>query len=421
MVARHVDTDGDNSPRPESDAICVAHVSTYPPRQCGLAQFCDDLVKWTSCGRDGMAPLVVAMERRGQPHAYPEPVALTVTDDNEAEYEAAAQFINQSSAQIVVLQHEFGIFGGTESRLLLRLFDGLRKPVVTVLHTVLEDPEAPMREMLGMIARRSARLVVMNSLARPILGHDYGIHPERIRLVHHGAPAPQAQDRESVRVRLGLTGRRVLSTFGLVGRGKGLEYVIRALPAVRERHPDVCYLIVGQTHPGVRQAEKESYRDELRELARSLKLDDSVRFINRYLEQQEIVEYLAATDIYLTPYLNPHQITSGTLAYAMASGKAIVSTPYRYARFLLAEDRGILVPTRSEEAIATAVNRVLDRPELQRQYEARAGAYGSQMFWPKIAARYRALFREVLAERRSRRPLATPVEHQQRLAIPSGG
>lgn len=421
MVARHANAEGYNSPRPEPEPICVAHVSTYPPRQCGLAQFCGDLVKWTSRGPDGAPPLVVAMERRGQPHAYPEPVALTVTDDDEAEYEAAAHFINQSRAQVVVLQHEFGIFGGTESRALLRLLEGLDKPVVTVLHTVVENPETPMREMLRAVARRSARVIVMNSLARPTLGHDYGIHPERVRLVHHGAPPPQTQDRETVRARLGLTGRRVLSTFGLVGRGKGLEYVIRAVPAVRKRHPEVCYLIVGQTHPAVKQAEKESYRDELRELAHSLKLDDSVQFINRYVEQPEIVDYLAATDVYLTPYLNPHQITSGTLAYAMTCGKAIVSTPYRYARFLLAEDRGILVPARSDEAIAGAVNRVLDRPELQREYEARAGAYGSQMFWPKIAERYRALFREVLAERRGRWPLAALAENRQRLVLSSGG
>jgi len=421
MITRHVTAERDNRPRPKPEGIYVAHVSTYPPRQCGLAQFCDDVVKWTSQGVDGAAPLVVAMENRELPQAYGEPVALTVSDDDEADYQAAAHFINGSRAQIVVLQHEFGIFGGTESRALLRLLDGLRKPVVTVLHTVVEGPPGPMREMLREIAWRSARVVVMNSLAGPILANDYGIHSRRVRLIHHGAPPPSPLAAESLRARLGLTGRRVLSTFGLVGRGKGLEYVIRALPAVRARHPSVCYLVIGQTHPGVQRRERERYRDELCALVGSLRLGDSVRFINRYLEQKEIMEYLAATDLYLTPYLDPHQITSGTLAYAMASGKAIVATPYCYAEFVLAEDRGILVPARSVEGIAAAVNRVLDSPELQRQYEARAGAYGSQMLWPKIGARYRALFREVLAERRARLSVPAPAEDWQRLATSTRG
>ena len=397
------------------DAIGIAYLSTYPPRECGLATFCEDLVTSTLLGDQAAEPVIVAMERDSQARDYTWPVALIVNERREHEYEAAADHLNDFPVDLVSIQHEFGIFGGVESRGLVRFLDRLVKPVVTTLHTVLPRPDNDVRECLRAIARRSQRLVVMNALAVDILYHDYAIDRHRISLIHHGAIPPSPESREEAKDRLGLTGRKVLSTFGLVARGKGLEYAIAALPAIRERHPDVCYLIVGQTHPTVRQDEQETYREALTRRIHELGLQGSVRFVNRYISKSEIVRFLAATDVYITPYINPNQITSGTLAYALASGAAIVSTPYLYARFLLDEARGLLVDFRSAEGIASAVSRLLDHPELQRSVQRRARLYGQQMFWPVIGAHYLKLFRKVVRECA---PAAVSADDQLELALP---
>ena len=404
----------------------VAYLSTYPPRECGIATFCEDLVTATLLGDNAGEPIVVAMESGNQEREYPWPVALRVDDDREEQYAMAADFINESSVDLVSVQHEFGISGGIEGRGLFRFFERLQIPVVTTLHTVLPEPEERLRANVQALARHSQRLVVMNGLAIDILNRDYDIDRRKIALIHHGALPPSLESREQAKARLGLSGRKVISTFGLVARGKGLQYAIRALPHILSRHPDVCYLIVGQTHPGVQRVEKESYREELLQLVDDHGLHDSVRFVNRYVSKSEIVRYLGATDIYITPYLNPQQITSGTLAYALAAGTAIVSTPYLYARFLLDDDRGILVSFRSESDIAQAVGNLLDHPQIQLSLERRCRLYGQQMFWPAVGAHYLDLFETVVRE--SARPnlpvhaqlqltLTNPVERNVRHAI----
>jgi len=377
----------------------VAYLSSYPPRECGIATFCEDLVTSTLLVSRAVEPSVIAMETNGRVRQYAWPVTAIVREDIEEEYELAADVINESQADVVSIQHEFGIFGGVESQRLFKFFDRIRKPVVTTLHTVLPRPGPAILENLREIGRRSKRLVIMNSLAAEILRDDYGIDSGKIALIHHGALPPSLEVMEKAKARLGLSGRRVMSTFGLVARGKGLEYAIRALPAVLKRHPELCYVIVGRTHPGVQRIERESYREELTRIVAECGVQDSVRFVNRYVSKAEVVCYLAATDLYITPYLSPDQITSGTLAYALAAGRCVISTPYLYARFLLAEGRGLLVDFRSDTSIAEAVNSVLDTPDLQAVLQRRARRYGQRMYWPAVAANYLKLFDDVARER----------------------
>ncbi len=415
LAGTHHDSHNDDWSEDRS-AIRAAYLSTYPPRECGIATFCEDLVTSTLLDERAGPPLVVAMETASQECDYGWPVALAVDDVADDEYEAAADYINESRVGVVSVQHEFGIFGGFRGTGIFRFLDRIEKPVVSTLHTVLPEPAREVRAHVKRIADRSERLVVMNGLAVGILDRDYGIDRRKISLIHHGGLPPSLETEEQAKARLGLSGRKVLSTFGLVARGKGLEYAISALPAIQKRHAEACYLIVGQTHPAVRRAEKESYREELTGIVEKLGLQDSVRFVNRYVSKSEIIRYLAATDIYITPYLNPSQITSGTLAYAMAAGRAVVSTPYLYARFLLGGNRGILVDFRSSDSIARAVNDILYYPDLKLEFERRARICGQQMLWPAVGARYVQMFDEVIQECA---PVAKPVHVQLELTLQS--
>jgi glycosyltransferase involved in cell wall biosynthesis len=393
-MTRYVDTlKGRATIRP--DDVKVAYLSTYPPRECGIATFCEDLMRAAGGAESFPEPLVVAMESGSRYHQYARPVVHVVDDRDEQAYEEAARFVNDSPADLVSIQHEFGIFGGAEGRGLYRFLDMVAKPVMTTLHTVLPSPDTKVWEMTRALAAKSERLMVMNPLANQILCRDYGISPRKLSFVHHGAPAPCPERREAVKERLGVGGRKVMCTFGLVGPGKGLEYAIAALPAVLRRHPDLVYLIVGQTHPGAQRNGTDDYRASLTRTIAELGIEGAVQFVNHYLTKEEIISYLAASDIYITPYLNPHQICSGTLAYAVASGRAVVSTPYLHARFLLGGGRGVLVDFASPGSIGGALTRILDSPEMQAQLEARTRAYGQRLLWPEVGARFRSLAREV--------------------------
>jgi glycosyltransferase involved in cell wall biosynthesis len=369
-------------------SVRVAYLGSYPPRECGIATFCEDLLTSTLLSPDAGEPVVVAMDN-GHGWDYSWPVGHVVDDSRPEDYVAAGDFIQSSAADVLSVQHEFGLFGGVESDNLFRLLERVRKPVVTTLHTVLPRPDRAVRRNLRRLTDFSQGLVVMNDLAVDILERDYGLDGGKVAMIHHGALPPSLESREEARSRLGLPlNAKVISTFGLVARGKGLQHPIAAMPMVLERHPEAIYVIVGQTHPSVKHAEKESYRTELEGLVDDLGLRNSVRFVNRYVTKCEIVRYLAATDVYVTPYRNPDQITSGTLAYALAAGTAVVSTPYLYAQFLLGEDRGLLVDFESPEALAKAFNGILDSPERQSSFERSGRIYGQQMYWPVVGAHY---------------------------------
>jgi glycosyltransferase involved in cell wall biosynthesis len=387
-----------------AEEVKVAYLSTYPPRECGIATFCEDLIHATGGGGAFPEPVVIAMEGGARYHRYSRPAVHVVDDRNEKDYQAAAEFINDSPADVVSIQHEFGIYGGLEGRGIYRFLDALRKPVVTNLHTVLPEPDQKTRDMIRALAEKSERIMVMNPIASQILRRDYDIAPRKVAFINHGAPSPSVERREAVKQRLGVGGKKVMCTFGLVGAGKGLEYAIQALPRVLRRHPDLVYLIVGQTHPGAIRDGVDDYREALTRMITELGVEDSVRFVNHYLTKDEIISYLAASDIYITPYLNPHQICSGTLAYAVAAGRAIISTPYLHARFLLGGDRGLLVDFASANSISEAALRVLDAPEMQARMESRARSYGQRLLWTEVGARYRGLLREVFSQRPRPRP-----------------
>lgn len=371
----------------------IGYVSTYPPRECGIASFTLDLSTAVQATQRRAEPFIVAMIRDDEsPEDYKCPVRLTVRQENRQDYIEAAKVINEAPVSSVSLQHEFGIFGGRDGEFVCDFVEQLKKPLVVTLHTVLQEPSPNQRQIIRYLVSRSYRAVVMNPLAIEILESEYGLDSRRVSFIHHGAPAVAPVDQEAAKYRLGLTGRFVVCTFGLLNRGKGIEYALCALPEVIKDHPEVIYLVVGETHPNVRRAEGETYREELEQLAHSLGIRDHVVFVNRYLSQNELLEYLRACDVYLTPYLNPQQIVSGTLAYAVALGKVVVSTPYLYAKFLCGNGRGMLVEFRDSHSIAQALRSLVEQPELHRQMSEHAARFGRQMAWSKVGQRYSELF-----------------------------
>ncbi len=341
---------------------------------------------------------VIAIDEPGAHRAYDEIVTGHIVQGGAASYRAAAVVVNASSAEVVNVQHEFGLYGvhrdGTFEDHLRPFLEEVRRPVVTTLHTVIARPDDWMRDSVRDIVALSAETVVMVETAADLLRRAYGVS-RRVRVIPHGMPAAGSLGRARSKAELGFGDRTVLCTFGLVDRRKGLEYAIAALPAVVARHPDVLYLIIGQTHPDVVRREGEWYRERLRELTERLELSEHVRFVDRYLSQHDIVDHLAATDIYVTPYLDPDQITSGTLAYAMGAGRAIVSTPYLHAREALAGGRGVLVPFRSAEAIADAVNALLVDGERRERLGRAVASYSAGTAWPIVGRLVLDLMRTV--------------------------
>lgn len=377
----------------------IAYVSTFPPRRCGIATFTCDFVEAMSAINPGRTARIIALSDLPGEYNYDSRVALELPQHEEAAYKEAALWLNKSDVVGVSIQHEFGIYGGRDGSYLLSFLEALKKPAITTLHTVLSNPDRHRRDIVREIARKSCAVVVMAERARDFLVASYGISPRKIVVIPHGVPVPSTlgQPQERLKVKYGLEGRRVICTFGLINPGKGIEYAIKAMPSVVARHPDVAYLILGQTHPGVKKEYGEEYRISLQRLVKSLGIEDNVRFVDAFLSKEEIIEHLLFTDIYLTPYLNREQITSGTLAYAVGLGCAIVSTPYYYAEELLGGGRGLLCRFRDADSIAQCLIEILDSPQRQRELETRARAFGRKMSWPNVARAYGRLLQRILA------------------------
>ncbi|MHB9025729.1 MAG: glycosyltransferase family 4 protein [Armatimonadota bacterium] len=361
----------------------MVFLSSFVPRQCGLATFTEDIMH--AVAGLGASCSVIAMNRPGEQPAYDQRVVATIREDRLDDYLAVADVINSGRFDVLCVEHEYGIYGGVACDHLLRLLDAVRIPVITTLHTVLQHPSAEMRRQLCAIAARSTRLMVMNGLACDILVDVYGIDRDKGAMVHHGAPALTVPtDSATLKRQLGCVAHRLISTFGLLGPGKGLEYAIQAMPSVVQHHPDAYYYILGKTHPVVQEQQGERYRDELQTLACDLGVAEHVVFVNKYFSKDELLRYLQVSDIYLTPYLDMEQVTSGTLAYAMACGRPIVSTPYLHARFLLDEGRGILVPPRQPSAMAEACVQLLGNPAYAARMEHANRQYGQLLLWPQV-------------------------------------
>ena len=384
---------------PQNGVVRIAFVASAVPRRCGIATFTADLMAAVKAADPAVRCVAAAIDEPNTARPYGPDVRWRIKQGDKESYRRAARAINESSVDAVNLQHEFGLYGvwrdGVYDDHCVPFLETLQKPVITTLHTVLPQPEPQIRETVRRIAEHSTRVVVMAETAARLLRDVYGI-AQRPVVIPHGMPAIVPRGRHRLKRQLGVEGRTILSTFGLVDPRKGLEYMIAAMPVIVARHPSALYLIVGQTHPELLKKAGEQYRNELVSKIESSGMSDHVRFVNQYLTQREIVDYLLATDVYVTPYLDLNQITSGTLAYALGAGKAIVSTRYLHAAEALADGRGLLVDVRDPDGLARAVLAILDDPALKGELERRAYDYGKEMAWPNVGRRVLALTRELL-------------------------
>jgi glycosyltransferase involved in cell wall biosynthesis len=323
---------------------------------------------------------------------YPARVRFELSEGDESSYHKAAAFLNDSGIDVVCLQHEYGIFGGRAGSHVLRLLRDLRMSLVTTLHTVLREPSSDQRMVMEEIAARSDRLIVMSQHSAEILHEVSGVPDDKIDLIPHGVPDLSFVEPHFYKERFGAKGKTVLLTFGLLSANKGIENVIRALPQVLSRHSDVIYMVVGATHPHVKRRDGEQYRNYLQNLARDLGVQDNVIFHDRFVDAEELVALIDAADIYITPYKHQAQVVSGTLAYALSAGKAIISTPYLHAIELLDQERGVLVPFDAPDAIAARTVELLDNGEARQAMRRRAYLYARDMVWSNTARRYMKSF-----------------------------
>jgi len=381
----------------------VAVIGNYLPRQCGIATFTTDLVEALSTEAPDINCRAVVMNDKPEGYPYPEKVRFEINQNKLTDYSVASEFLNISQVDIVCVQHEYGIFGGPAGSHILKLLADLRMPVVTTLHTVLRDPAPEYREVMRKLSDLSDKLIVMSRKAFDFLKDIYAVSEEKIAFIHHGIPDMPFIDPNFYKDQFGVEGKRVLLTFGLLSPNKGIENVLQALPAVTKKYPDVTYIILGATHPHILKAHGEEYRISLQQLVRKLNISDHVIFQNRFVELKELCEFLGTADIYVTPYLEEAQITSGTLAYAMGTGKAVISTPYWYATEMLAEGRGIIVQFKNPDAMAEQIIDLLDDDVSRNAMRKKAYTFSRAAIWKEVSQRYLEVFSEVKLNR-ARRP-----------------
>ena len=398
----------------------IAFVGSYVPRRCGIATYTADLRTAVAAHLPAAACIVVPLSDGHAPYDYPAEAAFEIRAADLSAYERAAAYLNLRNVDVVSLQHEYGIFGGEAGSHVLTLLGGLRAPVHTTLHTVLARPSAAQRRVMDDVIRLSARLAVMTERGRTLLRDVHGVSPDRVDVIPHGIPDMPFSEPVMHQNRLGLADRRVLLTFGLLSPAKGIEHAIEALPDIIARHPDVLYIVLGATHPHLIAHEGERYRDGLERRAATLGIESHVVFHDRYVDLPELLSFLGAADVYLTPYLNEDQITSGTLAYAFGCGTPVVSTPYWHAQELLADGHGALVPFGDPAAIARAVCDLLGDDARRDALRTRAWQLGRQMVWSEVAERTATAFRHTRASAivKPRRMGTSPPERRPRHDLP---
>src|SRR3989442_1440454 len=398
----------------------IAFVGDHLPRKCGIATFTSDLLASVAAAHPQSQCFSVSVNDIKGGYEYPQVVRFEIEEQDLSSYLRAADFLNISNVDIVCLQHEFGIFGGTAGGHILALLRELRMPVVTTLHTILREPKADQRRVMHELVALSTRLVVMAERGRQMLQEIYQAPPAKIDFIPHGIPDVGFVDPTDFKDQFGVEGRVVLLTFGLLSPNKGIEYVLNALPPIVAEFPDVVYIVLGATHPNELREHGEAYRLSLEILAKKNKLEKNVIFYNRFVELENLKEFIGAADFYITPYLNEAQITSGTLAYTFGAGKAVVSTPYWHAAELLAEDRGVLVPFGDAPAIAREVTGLLR--DDTRRHAIRKNAYriGREMVWSNVAQMYMRSFEcsRLEGAARTRKFLATKTLDQKPRVLP---
>ena len=370
-------------------------LGNHLPRQCGIATFTTELCGAIASVHPKLDCFVVAVNDVGHHHDYPERVQFEIAEPDLRSYRRAADFLNVKRVDVLSVQHEYGIFGGKAGSHVLSMLRTLRMPIVTTLHTILETPNDRQRNVMDELVELSSRIVVMTEEGSNVLQRVHGVSPDKIDLIPHGIPGLPEGD---LKEQLGVAGKTVILTFGLLSPDKGIEYVIDAMPAIVAKHPDTVYIVLGATHPHVKERAGEIYRLGLATRAVKLGVEANVIFHDRFVSNEELSEFISVADVYVTPYLNMDQSTSGTLAYAVGCGRAVISTPYRHARELLADGRGILVPRADSAAIATEVIGLFSDDAKRRGICARAAAYGADKQWPSVAAAYVKSFEHARAD-----------------------
>ncbi len=382
----------------------ISYIATYPPRECGIGTFTNNLFKSMITHNSGNEHVhegfVIAINDNDLSYKYPKEVKLTIRQDHQEDYLKAVKYINLSGADVCILQHEFGIFGGQSGVYILPLLHRLEIPLIVTLHTILKKPSYNEKAVLKEICKMAHKILVMSHKAVEFMESVYDVPKNKIALIEHGVPdihfSPEKSKKE-----FKLENKKVLLTFGFIGRSKGIETVINALPEIVEKFPEVIYIVLGKTHPNVLRHSGEEYRIFLLRLVKNLQLENHVIFLNEFIDEQELFKYLYACDIYITPYLNEAQITSGTLSYAVGVGAAVLSTPYWHAAELLAKGRGKLFSFNDSDDLAKTLTELLDNPEELNKLKNKAGEYGKKITWPKIGERYVALAEEIMKDEHS--------------------
>jgi len=377
--------------------IPVSFLATYPPRRCGIGTYTRDLalaaakLQGETLSENSLFQ-VVALNDRAEGYSYGDEVIFEINAQNRIDYQKAAEYINLSFSQVVCVQHEFGIFGGPDGEHLISLLERIKKPIITNLHTVMDKPSSHQKEVLKEICSYSTIVVVLADKAVNMLNRIYGVNEDKIRKVHHGAPDVPFLDTSYYKDQINAEGKLVLLTFGLISPNKGIEYAIEAISEIVKKHPHILYIILGATHPNIKKNQGEEYRISLERMVKSEGLEKNVVFHNRYVSLGELIKYLVTADIYITPYLSKEQISSGTLAYAVACGKAIISTPYWHAQELLADNRGIIIPFRDSKSLKEAVLELVENEVGRQQMRKRAYDFGRSMIWQQAASSFIQIF-----------------------------
>jgi len=369
----------------------IVFLGTSLPRECGIATFTQDLLDQFAVIPGFHKPHIIAIND-GKAYDYKEQVIRQIDQQRLSDYPATADFLNQADVDLLVIQHEFGIYGGESGEYLLTLVNRLRIPYMVIFHTVLSSPSAKQRDIMNQLAAGSVAVVTMAQSTLADLTAVYGVDAGKISFIHHGVPFVQTESREALKEEYGFASRKILSTFGFLSPGKGIEYSIEAMRGVIKKHPDALYIVWGKTHPVIKRETGEVYRQKLMQLVTEYGLERNVLFVDKLLTQEEVIQSLVVSDIYMTPYLGKEQAVSGTLAYGIGYGRVVISTPYRYAVEMLAGGRGLLANFRDSASLEVCILQLLDHPEQVREMEERTLELGATMRWSEIAQTYATLF-----------------------------